>query len=141
MPYVLLNLTCLMPYVSSCLTCLLLCVFSYLKCLTCPVLFVLPCLTWLVLCIPTSLTCSRVSRALWFIYFVLSVLSLFTCFCTLRVSCLKSFICQYHLFCSCFPMLQVTFSYLFLTREFLCKIYHSLHKDNMQVAFWSDGQH
>ena len=63
--------------------------------------------------------CSHYSRA--FVPYVFRVF---------RVS-----ICQYHLFYSCFPMLQVTFSYLFLTREFLCKIYHSLHKDNMQVAF------
>ena len=32
-----------------------------------------------------------------------------------RASCLPSFMCQYHLFCSCFQMLHVTFSYSFPT--------------------------
>ena len=36
---------------------------------------------------------------------------------------LVSFMYQYHLFYSCFPMLHVTFSYLFSTRQFFSEIY------------------
>ena len=32
-------------------------------------------------------------------------------------SCLACFMCKYHLFCSCFPMLHLTFSYSFPTRK------------------------
>ena len=49
------------------------------------------------------------------------VLSQLTCCHALhapRALCLASFMCQYHLFCSCFPMLHATFSYFQLVSFF-----------------------
>ena len=145
-----------------CLTCLMLCVFSYLTCFvpicsrashascsTCPGASRAPCYTCFrpsqVLCS----TCSYVSHVLCSSYSHIS-----------RASCPKhsrvSFalvpymplvppalrpLYQYHHFCSCFFMLYVTLSYLFLTRELFWETYYSSNKDNMYVALWSNGQH
>ena len=74
---------------------------------------------------PSCLVYSRVSRALCLTCLVLYVLFYLTCYHALCPSCLTSFMCQYHLFCSCFPMLRMTFSYLFATCEVYCKLYYS----------------
>ena len=61
------------------------------------------CLTCFVLYLPLSLTFFVSCMLSYLMYFVLYLLSYLACS---RVECLASFICQYHLFSSCFPMLQ-----------------------------------
>ena len=110
MPCVLLQVSlvlhALVSYVLSCLTCL---VPYMLSCHTC------------------HFTCSRASRISCLMRLVLCLLSYLTCSCALsatRTSCLESFMCQYHLFCSCFPMLQSFFGkFTTVIIKIICRYY------------------
>ena len=123
LPCVLSCLTCLMPYVLSCFTCLMLYVLSSLTCL---MFYMLSCREARYVSISCS-TCShascfsrsRASLASCFMCLVLYVLSHLPFSRALRVphaSCLASFMCQYHLFSSCFLYFTcfLSFTWLFL---------------------------
>ena len=100
--------TWLVPYLLSCLTCFMVYVPS---CLMCFVPYVLLCL----LCLMSRMPCAL--RAL--VSYVLLLLMCPWCLvpCVFHVSISP--------LCSCFPMLCVTFSYLFPTRELFWETYYN----------------